>query len=64
MISEKPLKIERIKMIAAVPRAIPAELIAEITLMTLWDFFANRYLNAMNRSTLNYFFSRDSMCSA
>ena len=33
---------------AAVPTAIPMQLIAEMMLITLWDFFANRYLPAMN----------------
>ena len=43
---------------AAVPMAIPAELIAEITFMTLWDFFANRYLRAMNNPVSKLFFKQ------
>ena len=65
MMLSKPLQTDSISMRAAVPMAIPAALIAEITLMTLWLFLANRYLSAMNRLTFKpYFFSNSSMCSA
>ena len=37
-----PLKTERVMMSAAVPVAMPATLMPEMMLMTLWDFRANR----------------------
>ena len=65
-------------MSAAVPIAIPIALIAEMMLITLCDFFAIRYLPAMNganfifnyvissergESRNLYFFSSSSICS-
>jgi hypothetical protein len=39
-------------MSAAVPMAMPIALTAEIMLITLCDFLANRYLRAMNCDSL------------
>ena len=47
--SSNPLYTDRIMIRAAVPMAMPMALIAEIMLITLCDFFANRYLPAMNQ---------------
>ena len=46
-ISSRPLKTDRIVISAMVPTVTPATEMAEMTLMALRDFFANRYLFAM-----------------
>jgi hypothetical protein len=43
----KPLYTERISTRAMLPMAIPAALIMDIMFITLWDFFAKRYLRAI-----------------
>ena len=43
----KPLYTERIRIRAMLPMAMPAALIMEIMFITLWLFFANRYLRAI-----------------
>ena len=48
MSESNPLYTDNIIISAAVPIAIPIALIAEIMLITLCDFFAKRYLPAMN----------------
>ena len=53
MIASNPLQTDRMSISAAVPMAMPAALIAEITLMTLCDFRANRYLAAMKSPVSN-----------
>ena len=52
MSESNPLYTDRMMMRAAVPIAIPIALIAEIMLITLCDFFAIRYLPAMNDASL------------
>ena len=52
MSESNPLYTDNIMMRAAVPIAMPAALIAEMMLITLCDFFAIRYLPAMNDANL------------
>ena len=62
-----PLYTERIIISAILPIPIPVALMSEMILITLCDFFANRYLLAMKngkrKAVYNYFFNNSSMCS-